>query len=210
MGNISRLPVPLEKDASPRLEPAPVRYKYNGIWKYFKSNMDTVFRIKDMRLEPEVVFQGENYINSSTIGQKDLNGKSWISSIAERQNYWLLLPTTVHRMGSSRESEIPLIYVDKNSLKSINIHLNDDVFSIFPRTYFSENWNWRMRHDGRAPFQDSLMYLKVNADELVNLLKNRSEDIDPKFQSELSKLNDLKQEDNPVIFLFTLKDQITF
>lgn len=90
-------------------------------------------------------------------------------------------------------------------MQATNIRLRDDVFQLLSGTCFGENLNWP---DGQKPFQRNLMYTIVNADELVELLKNRSGEVKLKIQIELNNLENLQEEDNPAIFLFTLKNSI--
>jgi len=101
--------------------------------------------------------------------------------------------------------EVPFIFIDKNSLKAINIQLKDDIFHLFPDTFFGKNLNWS---DGRKPFQGNLMYTVVNADELTEMLQNRTGELGPEIEIEIEKLRYLKEDDNPVVFQFTLRSSI--
>ena len=189
------------------LPPAPVHYKKNGRWKFFVTGLDTLFRIEDMRLVPEVVLQSEKYVNYNTVTkQEEFDRKALILSIAEGKDYWLLVRQILRiPLSVGHNFEVPFVFIDKNSMQATNIRLQDDVFGLLSGTFFGENLNWP---DGQKPFQHNLLYTIVNADELVELLKNRSGEVTSEAQIELNKLENLQEDDNSVIFLFTLKDSI--
>ncbi len=187
------------------LPPSPVRYKKGDSWKFFVTGLDTLFRIEEFGLVPEVVFRSKSFVNYMTITKtEEFYEKQLILSMAEGENYWLLFrQILMPNFGANWDA--PIVFIDKHSLQAINIRLIDDIFKMFPQTFFGENWNTR---NGRKPFEDNQMYMVINADELVELLKDREGEGSPKMQLELEKLKNLKEDENPVIILFTLKDTI--
>jgi hypothetical protein len=187
------------------MPPSPAHYMKGNSWKFFVNGLDTLFRIEKMHLVPEVVFQSENFVDYNAITKpEEFDGKELVLSITEGTNYWLLFRQVLQiSMGTSWE--VPFVLIYKNSLKAINVRLIDDVFQLFPETFFGTNLNWP---DGRKPFQGNLMYTVVNADELLELLKNQTGKLDPKMQIELDKLKNLNVDDNPVIFQFKLRSSV--
>src|SRR5690606_944201 len=89
VGNIPRLIFPKDKPVM-ALPPAPAHYKKSDTWRFFVTGLDTLFRIEDVRLVPEVVFKSNNYVNYNTVTrQQELDKKMLILSIADGENYWL-------------------------------------------------------------------------------------------------------------------------
>lgn len=182
---------------------APPHYKKNGIWKFFVSGMDTLFRVEDMRLVPEVVFEGESYLDPNVHDGEETRGKAVVLAITEGENYWMFL-RMIYRAGTEAFAA-PLTLINKETLGVTNLKLTDDLLHLFNELITLQNLTWP---EGQKPFQDGQMYLTMDAVDVVEMLKNRSEDVSPEFQTELDKLENLKEDDNPVIFLFTFKDSI--
>lgn len=160
-----------------------------------------------MHLVPEVVFESEKYLNyNTTTKHEEYDRKVLVLSITEGKTYWLLLRQIIRvPLSIGNNFEVPFVFVDKHSMQATNIRLQDDVFGLLSGTLFGENCD---PPDGQKPFQDNLLYTIVNADELVELLRNRSGEVTPEAQVELKKLQNLQEDDNPVIFVFKLKDSI--
>jgi len=191
------------------MPPTPVHYKEDDNWKFFVTGLDTLYRIEAMRLVREVVFESENYLRHNTATKRaDDDEKTMILGMTEGENYWILRRQIIRSPGGiAGDFEVPFILVDKQTLQATNIRLQDDVFQLLSGTFFGEHLNWT---DGQKPFQGNLLYTIADADEVVELLKNRSGEVDPKMQRELDKLKGLEAEDNPVIFVFKLKESIEF
>ncbi|XOV92138.1 MAG: 6-bladed beta-propeller [Bacteroidota bacterium] len=186
--------------------PWPLPYKYNGTWKFNLKGNDTLFSIINHQLKPDAIL-------ATPTSEYPLN----IRVLRETDAYLMLVIYTKYVKGikdlgnGSRfiDSEIEryFVLVDKSTKKSYSIKLLDDVFFIldnfkrYDGDFMEKHFEWK---------NDRLTFA-ISANEWIQ----RAEKLDtsklrPVIQEKLKILEGLKEDDNPIVFTFTLKDEIDF
>ena len=173
---------------------------------------DTLFAIKDMDLSPvAVLVPGKKILPfNETLSPNQLTDKYSLSILIETDENWLIKKKIIEkanlrqaqsgRWGGSFKSEDQIIIVDKGNEKGAKVRLIDDIFHLFSDKYFSQGFHWK---DDRMFFAFPPIALK----ELIE--ENNVEKINnPKAKKIIDKIKEMSEEDNPVIFSFTLKERV--
>ncbi|MDX2415720.1 MAG: 6-bladed beta-propeller [Bacteroidales bacterium] len=189
-------------------------YKHAGVWKLSIQGLDTLYRLEDKSLVPELIIEpgSKAMRHNEIITQSEFLGSVDFAVFAENKNYYFI------RKGAVSEAELvefregswggminydyELLLLDKNSFRVTKLIIEDDIYGVCEPMYFS----------AMAELFDSkhILYplhpeeISSKAEGILNN-DNLSEETRSRF-SELKKLITL--ESNPAILFLTLKDNI--
>jgi hypothetical protein len=177
-------------------------YNYQGVWKFNMKGDDTLYRIVNRDLKPDVVFATQTTEFPANV-----------SILAESEGFWLLKQIKESIAGVNGKMiqgdfKQSFIIGDKPKRKATSVKFVDDVFFLFDQLELYDG-NFIEK---RLRWEDDRLYFAVPADVWVNELKSKlnPSKLQPEILEKLEILEGLKEDDNPVIFSFPLQSQINF
>jgi len=190
----------------------PSLYKYNNEWRLYMQGNDTVFKIVDYKLLPVAMIVPDNKTLpfNKPISSGELTGKNSFNILSETENNWFISKTIINKdelhefrpgeWGGSFYTTRQLLMIDKKSKNGINTRLVDDIFYLFPPEALSGGLTWR----------NGKLFLGIQVTHLSKLMKDlQSEKItNQEAKTIIEKLKTLPEDNNPVIFSFTLKERV--
>ncbi len=188
-------------------------FSSNGERKIYFQGIDTVFTIQDKDLLPScVIHHVPKMIDyNKTISPQYLKGRFFLFIPGETKNNLFLQKSVIKkadvkqyrpgRWGGAFRTEEALVIIDKKNGKGAVCKIEDDLFGFIPEKIFQQlTWH----PDGYVSLYMSIPLLQ----EMIKDYEDSHPDIPPETAARLKPLKALHEEDNPVIFLFKLKDHI--
>lgn len=189
----------------------PSVYIYNGIWKLYMQGNDTIFKIENMGLVPDgLLLPDRNSLTFNRTSPPDGQiGKTSFSILSETEENWFINKTIITeakinewkpgQWGGSFRTDRHLIIIDKKSRKAIDAKLTDDIFHLFTPEMLAQGVRW----------QDNRFSIAMQATYIPKLLEGlKDQPASKEANAIIDQLRAKPVDDNPVIFLFTLKDRI--
>ncbi|XOV92139.1 MAG: 6-bladed beta-propeller [Bacteroidota bacterium] len=174
-------------------------YNYNGTWKFNLRGNDTLFSIGAKNLKPDAI------LTTLTVEFPIM-----IRVLRETEAFFMLkiAEPLEETMGNKMwELEYYTVLLDKSSGKTFSIEFVDDAFflldnfSMYDGKFMEKRFQWR---NDRLSFALSpLQWMELT--EGLDRSKLR-----PTIREKLKVLEGLKEDDNLIVFTFTLKDEIDF
>ncbi len=186
-------------------------FTYNGQWNIYFPGIDTVFTIQDKELIPSCILHSGPKIQqyNKSISPQYLKGRFSLFIQGETKNNLFIQKSVITkadvkqyrpgRWGGAFDTKEALIIIDKKSGKGAVCKIKDDLFGFIPEKIF-QRLTWHP--DGYVSFYLSIPRLQ----EMIKNYENGHPDIPPENAARLKPLKALHEDDNPVIFLFRLKD----
>jgi hypothetical protein len=191
---------------------APSLYKYSDGWRLFMEGNDTIFKIVDMNLIPVAILVNTQDVlpyNKPVISD-ELPGKYSLEILAENSNNLYIDRTVIKKVdlrqfspgqwGGSFTNDHQLLIIDKKSGKANLFRITDDIFNLFPEEIFSQILKWQ---GDKIFFSVPPIFIsKLLKERKINNVNNDS------ARAIIEKLETIPPDDNPVIFIFSLKDRV--
>jgi hypothetical protein len=191
---------------------APSLYKYDDHWRLFMQGNDTIFKIFNMNLIPiAVLVQTQDalpYNKPMSIDQ--LPGKYSLKILAESSSNLFLEKSVIIKAelsqfspgqwGGGFTNDDQLLIIDKKSNQANICKITDDIFHLFPNELFSQILNWK----------DNKIFFAIPPNFITKLIKElKMETVTNRAAVDiLENLKTIPEDDNPVIFTFSLKDRV--
>lgn len=188
----------------------PSLYKFDENLRIYMPGNDTVFNLVDMNMIPYAVLIPDNDaipFNQSII-PSEIVGKYDLTILSETSDNWFI-GKKVYTEANVREfngnwsgsfnSEEQLVIVEKHSGKAILAKLTDDVFNMLPDEAVPQvmDWDNNRLYFALPPYLIGELTSGVKTEELAF----------PGAREAMEMINKIPDDNNPVIFTFSLKDK---
>ncbi len=188
-------------------------FKYRSQLKIYFPGIDTIFSLKGDELIPVDAIHVDGNINSynEISNPKALKGKYDLSFLAETDNNIIIKQKVIEEAnleeykpgtwGGSFRSNDQLIVMDKSSKKIAVCIFEDDILGFLPEIaipYLDFHDNGFVTFS-LAPVAIQKMIAKYESET----------DVPAEIAARLEPLKIMKEDDNPIVFIFKLKDKIS-
>ncbi len=188
-------------------------YRYRLQLKIYFPGIDTVFALKGDELIPVDAIHADENINSynKTSNPKALKGKYDLSILAETDNNIIIKRKVIEEAnveeykpgdwGGSFRSNDQLIVMDKSSKKIAVCSFEDDILGFLPEIAIP---HLDFHDNGFATFS----LAPVAIQKMITEYESEA-DVPAEIAARLEPLKKMKEDNNPVVFIFKLKDKIS-
>ncbi len=188
-------------------------YKFNGKSKIYIPGFDTLYQLVNKKLIPDAIIKrGKNGMPyNKGIPVEEVVGKYYLSVLSETAQYIFMTRKLITKAdlkyierfqdwGGSFEIDDQLVFFNKESQKSHEILITDNVFKFFPKEFKLASYFYSGNNRYCIP---------IPAINFVEYIENNPDNIDhSKIKVDRKKLEALTENSNPIIITFTLKDKI--
>jgi len=189
-------------------------YRYDGFWNVYMSSVDTLFRVKNLSLQPRVVLDlGEKRQRyNEVMDPVKLVGLYTFYVAAENDNQWIFKNAEITkaevneyqpgRWGGRYDAKRELVIISKKGGDARKVRLKDDIWALSDDRRLND---WSAIVDN-----DKLVYSLQASDIKISIADRLKEsDLDPDIRKRLEDLDGrITEESNPVIFIYYLKEKI--
>ncbi len=187
-------------------------WDYKGKIKVFLPGIDTIYTLENRELIPAgILLSGNKSLPYDKIlSQEELKGKYRIRILAETEYNWFIEKSVINSVkliqyapntwGGQFDEDSRIIIIDKKSGNAAQCKFKDDLYGFFPEEAISYiTW-----HRSGKLF---LALPPVNIQDMIKEYELKG-NVPSAIAERLKLIKQIKEDDNPVIFLFTLKDRI--
>ncbi len=187
-------------------------WSYKGKTKIFLQGMDTIFTLEEMKLVPAgILSPGEKSLPyNKVLTQEELKGKYRIRILAETEYNWFIQKSVIKSVklkqykpnfwGGQFDEDDQIVIIDKKTGNAALCKFKDDLYGFIPEDTFSYvEWH-----------RSGKLILALPPADMLDMIKEyeKKGEVPPEIAHRLKSLKQIKEDDNHVILLFTLKDRI--
>ncbi|HKL67448.1 MAG TPA: 6-bladed beta-propeller [Bacteroidales bacterium] len=189
-------------------------HNYDNKWHLYSPGNDTVYSLDGENVIHEYILdrgtKGQKY--NTIVEPESIIGKYDYSIAAETDDQWLVSCSEVTKAdvreyrpgqwGGSYNFSFDMALIDKNRNRATRMEVYDDLFSLIDNRAFNSRYYYITGN--RIVFAQQASDLKVKIAERL-----KEDDLDPAQRKRLEELDSqIDENSNPVVFIFTLKENI--